>query len=161
MPHTPYPLAPRLCRNYHASQNYTSLHAVQEESSQFFTARLERLKFSLDLTDEALADRIGLSRRMLWLVRTGKSKASKKSLWKLTEAERAAGIDPPADKLTSVMLAMAGPVGTEAIRAAERARGAAAPPTDQLRAAIRQAIEALQRVERLLGEGEEGKGKRR
>lgn len=69
---------------------------MQEKSSQNFTARLERLKFTLGHTDEALAECIGLSRRMLYLVRTGKAPASRKTWWKLEQAERAAGLTPPA-----------------------------------------------------------------
>jgi transcriptional regulator with XRE-family HTH domain len=65
---------------------------VQEESSQNFTRRLERLKFSKGWTDEQLSSAVGLSRRMLYLARTGKSSITRKTLYKLESAERAEGI---------------------------------------------------------------------
>lgn len=65
---------------------------MQEKSTQNFTARLEHLKFTLKLSDEGLSERVGISRRMLWLMRAGKAQISAKSLWKIESAEREAGI---------------------------------------------------------------------
>jgi transcriptional regulator with XRE-family HTH domain len=70
---------------------------------------LERLKFSRDWTDEQLADEIGVSRRMLWLNRTGKKPISAKTLWKLQQkecssAERSAGILPSSPPSLSGMV---------------------------------------------------------
>ena len=77
---------------YHGSQDYTGLHILQEKSTHYFTTELERLKLSQDLTDEELADEIGISRRMLYLMRTGKAPVSKKSWYKLEQAEKRAGL---------------------------------------------------------------------
>ncbi|HQF19916.1 MAG TPA: helix-turn-helix transcriptional regulator [Kiritimatiellia bacterium] len=71
---------------------------MQEKTSQNFTARLEALKLRKELSDERLADRVGLSRRMLYLIRTGKSSITRKTWYKLEQAEREAGIiadEPP------------------------------------------------------------------
>lgn len=68
---------------------------MQEENSQNFTRRIERLKFTRGLSDEALAEHVDISRRMLWLIRKGKAHISAKSWWKLEAAERAAGIVSP------------------------------------------------------------------
>ena len=67
---------------------------MQEKTSQNFTARLEALKLKKELSDERLADRIGLSRRMLYLLRTGKSSITRKTWYKLEQAELEAGILP-------------------------------------------------------------------
>jgi transcriptional regulator with XRE-family HTH domain len=68
---------------------------MQGESSQYFTRRLERLKFTQRWTDDELSEHVGISRRMLYLMRTGKNPISAKTLWKVEQAERAAGLDPP------------------------------------------------------------------
>jgi transcriptional regulator with XRE-family HTH domain len=88
----------RISTCYVDSQDYTGLHSVQEKTSQNFTARLEALKLRKELSDERLADRVGLSRRMLYLIRTGKSSITRKTWYKLEQAEREAGIiadEPP------------------------------------------------------------------
>lgn len=68
---------------------------VQEKSSQIFTERLEALKLGRDLTDEELSVKVGLSRRMLYLIRTGKSSITRKTWYKLEQAEIAAGLRGP------------------------------------------------------------------
>jgi transcriptional regulator with XRE-family HTH domain len=65
---------------------------VQDKTSHFFTQRIERLKFTLKATDDQLAKTIGVSRRMLYLMRHGKSKITAKTLWKIDQAEKAAGL---------------------------------------------------------------------
>lgn len=72
---------------------------MQEKTSQNFTARLEALKLRKELSDERLADRVGLSRRMLYLIRTGKSSITRKTWYKLEQAEREAGIETPLKRL--------------------------------------------------------------
>jgi transcriptional regulator with XRE-family HTH domain len=73
----------------HGSQDYTGVHVTQENSTQNFTRRLERLKFSRGWTDEELAKQIDVSRRMLWLNRTGKRPISAKTWYKVEQQERA------------------------------------------------------------------------
>ena len=67
---------------------------MQEKTSQNFTARLEALKLKKELSDERLAERVGLSRRMLYLIRTGKSAITRKTWYKLEQAELESGILP-------------------------------------------------------------------
>lgn len=67
---------------------------MQEKTSQNFTARLEALKLKKGLSDERLAEWVGLSRRMLYLLRTGKSSITRKTWYKLEQAELEAGILP-------------------------------------------------------------------
>lgn len=74
---------------YRITQDFTH---VQENISQNFTSRLEALKLGRDLTDEELAVRVGLSRRMLYLIRMGKASITRKTWYKLEQAEIAAGI---------------------------------------------------------------------
>lgn len=52
------------------------------------------MKFTLGKSDEDVADLIGLSRRMLYLMRTGKSPITNKSWWKLEQAEMGANLHP-------------------------------------------------------------------
>jgi len=63
--------------------------------SQNFTRRLERLKIAKSWTDEELSAEIGISRRMLYLMKTGKNPITVKSEMKLEAAEREAGIQSP------------------------------------------------------------------
>jgi transcriptional regulator with XRE-family HTH domain len=66
------------------------------ETSQNLTQRLERLKFAQNWTDEELAEEIGVSRRMLYLVRTGKSKLTRKLEWKVAQVEATTAARTPA-----------------------------------------------------------------
>ena len=99
---------------------------TQEKSTQDFTSRLERLKFSQEWTDEQLADRIGVSRRMLWLNRTGKKPISAKTLWKLQQQESlptnpATGIAPQEPTPKPLFLReSAPPYGKENIQISDR-----------------------------------------
>jgi len=60
---------------------------MQEKSKQNFTSRVENVKSSLNMTDEEVSDFIGISRCMLYLIRSGKANISRKSLKKLSIAE--------------------------------------------------------------------------
>ena len=78
------------CNHVHRiTQDFT---LVQEKTSQNFTSRLEALKLGRDLTDEELALKVGLSRRMLYLIRKGKSSITRKTWYKLEQAEISAGL---------------------------------------------------------------------
>lgn len=78
------------CNHVHRiTQDFT---LVQENTSHNFTSRLENLKLRRDLTDEELALKVGLSRRMLYLIRIGKSSITRKTWYKLEQAEIDAGI---------------------------------------------------------------------
>lgn len=69
---------------------------MQEKTSQNFTSRLEALKLRRDLTDEELAEKVGLSRRMLYLIRKKNASITRKTWFKLEQAEIEAGLRGPA-----------------------------------------------------------------
>jgi transcriptional regulator with XRE-family HTH domain len=67
---------------------------VQEESVKNFTSRLERLQARLNCTDIDLAEHIGISRQLLYLMRAGTQQPSKKSIRLLQIAEGRLGDAP-------------------------------------------------------------------
>ena len=61
-----------------------------------FNERIERLRFSNRWSWEDVARALGLSRVMLFHLRKGTHKASKKTLQRLTELDRKSGVEPDA-----------------------------------------------------------------
>jgi plasmid maintenance system antidote protein VapI len=70
---------------------------MQDESLQYatFLASYDRFKLSLGLNDEQAADKIGVSRQTIWKIQKKRQKLTKKLIFKLGEAEIAAGLILP------------------------------------------------------------------
>lgn len=77
--------------------------SLQDNNLSFFTTykRLETLRIKRNWTWDQLAGCLGVSRPRFFQVKTGKSNLSKKVLYRLAEAEAAAGIMPPAELAAS------------------------------------------------------------
>ena len=70
---------------------------MQEENRLYYTFfdRLEKLRLGQGWSYDECAQHIGISKAMLFFMRSKKQGISKKSLFKLDAAERAAGLAPP------------------------------------------------------------------
>lgn len=68
---------------------------MQEKSTQNFTARIEAVKFAQRWSDEELATAVDISRRMLWLMKTGQKNITRKSWAKLEQLENKFRETPP------------------------------------------------------------------
>jgi transcriptional regulator with XRE-family HTH domain len=65
---------------------------MQEENSESFLRRLERLRFEKRWTWAKTAKELGISRTMIHLIRSGERKVSGRNLVRLADAETAAGL---------------------------------------------------------------------
>jgi transcriptional regulator with XRE-family HTH domain len=73
----------------------------QESDTKLYRARLDRLHAVRGETWAQVAADLGVSVAMLMMVRTGKRNLSAKAIYRLQEAERAAGIPAPAARQTA------------------------------------------------------------
>ena len=120
------------------------------ETSQNFTSRLDRLKFSLGVTDDELARRVGVSRRMLWLIKSGKSAITKKTLWKLDKAERLAGLGSKSETVSDLTPPTPGKYLVDGVQRLEKAvareRGVSGPAVRAALKHLRAAVDELERA---------------
>lgn len=63
--------------------------------------RLDLLRKTNSLSWGELCDLLKISRTMIHYVRSGQRQLSEKAMWRLSEAERTAGIMPPEDRMPS------------------------------------------------------------
>lgn len=61
--------------------------------------RLDLLRKTNSLTWGELCDLLKISRTMIHYVRSGQRQLSERAVWRLSEAERLAGIQPPEDRI--------------------------------------------------------------
>jgi transcriptional regulator with XRE-family HTH domain len=77
---------------------------AKDEQTLSFLNRLDKLRLSERWTWEQAAKSIGLSRTMLHYLRSGRSSVTDKTLYRLAEAEKAAGVETPRGDKAKVLV---------------------------------------------------------
>lgn len=74
---------------------------MQEQNSTIFTPfkRVENLRVKRDWTWDQLANHLNVNRSLFFHLKAGKTNLSKRVMYRLAEAEREAGIEPPPERV--------------------------------------------------------------